>query len=216
METINKAKSVVDYYVICNKLKNVIRTGWKNWNVKRERLESVAEHVYGTQMLAIAMCSQYNYNIDFFKVVFMLAVHELEEAIIGDLTQWDIPADDKLNQGHNAVHMILKDLLQKEQIEQLIHEFDARQTKEAIFSYHCDKLECDIQSKLYDEEGCVDLNDQANNAVIKDPKVQEFLNTGKSWSEMWIEFGRARYNYDPNFTEVSEYVENNEISLVRK
>lgn len=41
----SKAENVVRYYVLCNKLKDVIRTGWKNWNVKRERLESVAEHI---------------------------------------------------------------------------------------------------------------------------------------------------------------------------
>ena len=40
------------------------RTGWKTWNVKRDRLESVAEHVYGVQMLAIAMKSEYSYDID--------------------------------------------------------------------------------------------------------------------------------------------------------
>lgn len=42
-----RAKNVVNYYVLCNKLKNIIRTGWKTWNVKRERLESVAEHIWG-------------------------------------------------------------------------------------------------------------------------------------------------------------------------
>lgn len=38
----NKEERVLNYYVLCNKLKDVIRTGWKNWNVKRDRLESVA------------------------------------------------------------------------------------------------------------------------------------------------------------------------------
>lgn len=57
--SMEKAKNVVRYYVLCNKLKDVIRTGWKDWNVKRERVESVAEHVFGTQSLAIAMCSEY-------------------------------------------------------------------------------------------------------------------------------------------------------------
>ena len=52
-----KEQKVLNYYVLCNKLKNVIRTGWKVWNVKRERLESVAEHIFGVQMLAIAMRS---------------------------------------------------------------------------------------------------------------------------------------------------------------
>lgn len=50
-----KEQKVLNYYVICNQLKDVIRTGWKDWNVKRERIESVAEHIYSVQMLAIAM-----------------------------------------------------------------------------------------------------------------------------------------------------------------
>lgn len=41
-----KEKRVIDYYVLCNKLKDVVRTGWKYWNVQRERVESVAEHIF--------------------------------------------------------------------------------------------------------------------------------------------------------------------------
>lgn len=210
-----KAKTVVDYYVLCNQLKNVIRTGWKNWNVQRKRIESVAEHVYGVQQLAIGMWSQYSYDVDIFKVILMLAVHELEETVIGDLTLWDIPANEKLSQGHNAVQTILKDFIEKEQIENLIFEFDGRQTREALFAYQCDKLECDIQSKLYDEEGCVDLSKQQGNTISEDENVKKLLMSGKTWSEMWLEFGRAKYHYDPNFTEVSCYVESTEISKVK-
>ena len=46
-KTINKAKNVIDFYVLCNKLKDLVRTGWKTWNVDRARIESVAEHIYG-------------------------------------------------------------------------------------------------------------------------------------------------------------------------
>ena len=52
----SKEQNIVNYYVICDSLKDVIRTGWKDWHVKRERLESVAEHTFSVQMLAIAMC----------------------------------------------------------------------------------------------------------------------------------------------------------------
>jgi putative hydrolase of HD superfamily len=72
-----KEKNVINYYVLCNKLKNVIRTGWKDWNVQRERLESVAEHIFGVQMLAISMKSEYNYDVDILKVIMMIAIHEL-------------------------------------------------------------------------------------------------------------------------------------------
>ena len=86
----NKEQSVIEFYVLCNKLKNIVRTGWKDWGVKRERVESVAEHIYGVQMLAIAMWSEYKYPIDIAKVIMMLAIHELEEVVIGDLTKFQI------------------------------------------------------------------------------------------------------------------------------
>ena len=43
----NREKSVIDFYVLTNKLKNVIRTGWLNWHVCSERVESVAETIFG-------------------------------------------------------------------------------------------------------------------------------------------------------------------------
>ena len=64
----SKEQNIIEFYLVCNKLKNIIRTGWKNWNVKKERLESVAEHIFEVQMLAIAMYSEYQYDIDRTKV----------------------------------------------------------------------------------------------------------------------------------------------------
>ena len=135
-----KKENVINYYVLCNKLKNVIRTGWKDWNVQSDRIESVAEHIFGVQMLALAMYSEYQYDIDIMKVIFMLAVHELGETVIGDLTQFQISKEDKEKIEHEAVHKILLDLHDGEQIEKLFLEFDSHSTKEALFSYQCDKL----------------------------------------------------------------------------
>lgn len=206
-----KEESVINYYVICNRLKNVIRIGWKNWNVQRERIESVAEHIFGVQMLAIAMKSEYQYDVDIMKVIFMLAVHELGETVIGDLTQFQISKDEKEKLEHQAVNKILSGLLDGNQIEQLFLEFDAHNTKESIFAYQCDKLECDLQSKLYDEEGCVDLNKQDGNDILRNPRVQELLKNGASWSTMWLRFGQQVYPYDNNFRAVSDYAINNDI-----
>ena len=161
----SKEQNVLKYYVLCNKLKDVIRTGWKDWHEKRARIESVAEHIYGVQMLAIAMNSEYQYNIDITKVIMMLAVHELEEILIGDLTQFQISKEEKLKIGHNAVEQVLCGLLDKNFIMDLIIEFDEQNTKEAKFAFYCDKLECDLQCKLYDEEKCVDKDNQENNTT---------------------------------------------------
>lgn len=208
----SKEEKVINYYVICNRLKNTIRTGWKDWNVQRERLESVAEHIYSVQMLAIAMKSEYQYDIDIMEVIFMLAIHELGETVIGDLTQFQISREEKEKMEHKAVHDILSGLLDGKVIEELFLEFDEHKTKEAMFAYQCDKLECDLQSRLYDEEGCVDLNNQESNRTMDSKIVKDLLKEGNSFSSMWLKFGQKMYPYDENFKAVSNYAINNKIS----
>ena len=207
----SKEKSVVDYYTLCSRLKNDVRTGWKNWNVQRERVESIAEHIYGTQMLAIAMKSEYQYDLDIEKVIKMLAIHELGEIIIGDLTQFQISRQEKEKIEHEAVHKILRSLKDGDDIEALFLEFDAHETKEANFAYQCDKLECDLQCKIYDEEGCVDLNKRKNDTIVAG-KQQELLNNGSSWSDMWITFDQQIIPYDQNFMAVAEYARTHSIT----
>ncbi len=206
------AKNVIEFYTFCNKLKSVIRTGWMDWHVNKDRLESVAEHVFGAQMLAIAMYSEYKYEIDFNKVLYMIAVHELEEILIGDLTQFQISREEKTKLGHEAVKKVLEPLSNKDYINSIVLEFDERKTPEADFAYHIDKLECDIQCKLYDESNCVDVHDVRNKLNFHDADVEKMLDEGKSWSEMWLYFGQKKYNYDKNFLEVSNYTKDNKIS----
>ena len=206
-----KEEKVINYYVLCNKLKDVVRTGWKDWKVKRERVESIAEHIYGVQMLAIAMKSEYQYDVDIFKVIFMLAIHELGETIIGDLTLFQITREEKQKIEREAVHKILSCLADKEIIEKLFLEFDKKETKEAIFAYQCDKLECDLQSKIYDQENCIELNNQDGNYTVDNDLVKEMLDSGDSFSDMWIKFGQQKYSYDDNFMAVSNYALSNEL-----
>ncbi len=206
-----KEQNVIEFYVLCNRLKDVVRTGWKNWGVQRERVESIAEHVYGVQMLALAMWSEFGYDIDIKKVLTMLAFHETEEIVIGDITCFDEASKTKAERGHDAIKRIFGKLESGADIEKLILEFDERQTPEARFAYFCDKLECDLQCKLYDEQSCVDLNSQENNSIAQSQGVKGMLDSGMSWSEMWIAFGQGRYNYDENFMAVSNFAKENNI-----
>ena len=207
-----KEEKVINYYVLCNKLKNVIRTGWKDWNVQRERLESVAEHIFGVQMLAIAMKSEYNYDIDILKVIMMIAIHELWETVIWDLTEFQISREEKERIEHEAVYKILKDLVDGDEIEKIFLEFDEHKTKEANFAYQCDKLECDLQCKLYDEEWCVDLIKQESCNAIENERVQNLLKQNKTWSEMWLQYDKEVIPYDENFKAIINYALNHKIN----
>ena len=207
-----RIKETVKFYALCNKLKNTIRTGWGIWNIKRDRVESVADHVYGTQMLAIAIYYQFNYNLDLRKILYMLAIHELEEIVIGDLVFCQISNEEKEIEGMKACENILKDILGKDEILSLVNEFNAKETKEAKFAYHCDKLEADLQAKLYDQEGCFDINNQPNNTIVNDPKVSELLRKEGNLSNAWIEFDRNKYLDDPVFINIIDYLKENDVN----
>jgi len=209
----NKAQKIIEYYTLTQKLKNQIRTGWQDWRVTGDRLESVAEHVYGVQMLAIAMYSEYCYIFDLKKVILMLAIHELEETMIGDLTMFMISREEKQEKAHKAISKILAPLAIGDELLDLILEFDERKTEEARFAFFCDKLECDLQAKLYDEEQRVILFGQENIATTANGEVRELLRSGKSWSEMWLTFSQNQYQYDENFLEVSNYALNHPIGI---
>lgn len=143
----------------------------------------------------------------------MLAVHELEEIVIGDLTPFEINRETKQQRGHSAVEKILENLTTKQEIQNLIFEFDNRKTKEAVFAYQCDKLEADLQCKLYDEENCVNLMAQENNIALEEANVKKLLKEeNNSWSRMWLRFGQQFSFYDDNFMKVSKYVMNNKIN----
>ena len=206
-----KIKDIMSFYALCSKLKDTIRKGPLTWNANRKRIESVAEHIYGVQMLAISIYYQFGYKLDLNKVIYMLAIHELEEIEIGDLAFYETTKEDKLEKGKNATDLILKDLIGKEEISKLLDEYNERKTDEAIFAYHCDKLECDVQMKLYDQEGCFDLNNQPNNPIIDLPSVRKALDSESSISNAWIEFDRSKFEDDPVFIEIINWLKDNNI-----
>jgi 5'-deoxynucleotidase YfbR-like HD superfamily hydrolase len=103
-------------------------------------------------------------------------------------------------------------LIDGETIENIFLEFDEHKTKESQFAYQCDKLECDLQCKLYDEEHCVEIDVEKDKDNVHDNTVMKLFEQGKSWSEMWLIFGQMRHNYDKNFMAVSNYALNHKIS----
>ena len=205
-----KFRQVCDFYVVTHKLKNLLRKGWIDWKVNSERIESVAEHVYGTQMLAFAIKSEFQLDVDIEKVVFMLAFHELGECLIGDISLTDERRAIKAQIEKEAVEKILAPVRDKQRILDLIDEYVACQTKEAKFAKFIDKFECDMQCKFYEEMGqtySLSENLDAEREISK--KSKEYHTT--KISKMWIENHKKMYGYDEFFKELADFVIENDI-----
>lgn len=207
-----KTKNLIQFYLLATSLKDKIRSGWKVWNIDRERVESVAEHIYGTCILAISIDSEFKLDIDIYKVVMMLVLHEIEEVKIGDLTPFDkITKEEKRKIGKQAVEEVLSPLCKGINYIELIEEFEKLETKEAKFAKMCDKLEADIQAKIYSEEKSIEMCDNKNAYLLQDDRIKGLLEKGaKTVADLYIEYDR------PVFTEkvvedIADYVKENEL-----
>lgn len=213
-----KIENAMRFYLLATKLKYRIRSGWdkKHWNVTSDRIESIAEHVYGTCVLAISLDSEFKLNLDMEKVLKMLTLHEIGEVLIGDITPFDeMTSIQKIELEHKAMKNVIGDLIDKDELFDLLVEFDGHKTKEAKFSYLCDKIEADIQAKVYQDKGYQrSLDDQKGNVVYKDPKIKEMIDSGaKTVFDIWYEWDKSKYEDDHVFKKVLNYIKDNNINL---
>lgn len=213
-----KIKSAMRFYLLATKLKYKIRSGWdkNHWNVSSERIESIAEHIYGTCILAISLDSEFQLNMDMEKVLKMLTIHEIGEVLIGDITPFDkISLEEKTKMEHRAMQNVLGDLFKKDELFNLLIEFDEHSTKESKFAYLCDKMEADIQAKVYQDMGYQhSLDDQENNVVFKSSKIKEMIDNGAQTAfDIWYEWDKSKFDDEPVFIKTLSYIKKNNTNL---
>ena len=214
---INKTKiqNICNFYAMAHRLKNILRSGPVVWQIDAERLESVAEHVYGTQMLALAINSEFNLGLDIAKVALMLAIHELSETILGDVSvaNQKMSGAEKRMAEMKAIETILAPLNNSQMIKDVFIEFEKRETREAKFAYFCDKLECSIQCKFYEETGCTDF-DKQREGVFAELIRQSKENGCKTFAKAWIEYDKNNFDFaefNQLFANIADYVADNDI-----
>lgn len=203
--------NIIEFYITANKLKNVIRTGWKEVKISAGRIESVAEHVYGSLVLAITIDSEYKLNLDMLKVLKMITISELSKVNLdSESTPINhVSKEDRINNAKETILNITKGLMNKDELLSLLDEYNALETKEAKFARNVSKLESDLQAKIYDLNGEFNLEDAIEDAKNY-PKdlAEKIVPQMKSASDGWILFDRQYYENDEIFKELSEDIEN--------
>ena len=211
-----KFQNICDFYVITHKLKNLIRKGWQQWDISADRLESVAEHIYGTQMLAIAFNNELELGLDIEKCILMLAIHELGESIVGDITILDGVSKEKKHELElEAITQILSPLKNTEYILMLFEEFENKSSKEAIFARMIDKMDCDLQCKFYEEMGKTDFS-KPRTGIDEEVRQRQIKKGDKTMAEMWLHHDRESCDYDENFKKFSDYILSKDIFKNKK
>lgn len=176
-----KCKNVIEFFKHNMVLYEKKRSGWdsKHWDVKG-KVETVSDHVYSTMCLAYSINKNYNLDVNIDKVLKMLLVHEFGEILIGDITPFDnVTVIEKQSIEHIAFKNVVSMLSNRDELYSLMSEFDEHSTKESKFAYMCDKLEAQLQAKVYFDKGLFkELNEYTDNIVLTSPKIQELIKNG--------------------------------------
>lgn len=193
-----------EYYKNYIKLCFRTRSGHNYWDVKGYR-ECVSDHVFGTVCLANIINHYYNLDIDIEKVNAMLALHETEEVIIGDITDFDSNVKIRNDYGRKYRNLVFYKLINSDYYKNLIDEFDNRDTKEAKFAYLCDKLEYLLQVKVYEENGAYDFSNMPSNVVTDSKIIKDIIGNGaSSVFEVHYEYDKNKFINNEIFSEILE------------
>lgn len=150
----------VEFFHLVGLLKNVKRTGWVNNGMALP--ESVADHMYRMGIMSFFLEGT---GVDKNRCMMMAIVHDLAEALAGDITPHDNVSDaDKHTLESNALEKMLSTLPQGEgSIAQLIRglwlEYEGASTPEAKAVKDLDKFEMIIQADEYEKSQGKDLSD---------------------------------------------------------
>lgn len=130
---------------LAGRLKTTARAGWGLRGIAAP--ESVAEHSHRVALLALVLASRE--PLDVARCVAMAVVHDLAEALVGDITPYDgVGADEKRSREETAMRELAA-LAGDGGLLDLWREYDAAATPEARFVKELDKLETVLQAAEY-------------------------------------------------------------------
>lgn len=140
METADRLERQIRFILEIDKLKTVLR---RSYILDGSRYENSAEHSWHLAVMALVLAEHANQPVDLCRVIKMLLVHDIVEVDAGDTYCYDEHANrDKAEREQRAADRLFGILPpdQRDELQALWEEFEARQTPEAKFAAALDRL----------------------------------------------------------------------------
>ncbi|TVT96727.1 hypothetical protein EJB05_24580, partial [Eragrostis curvula] len=155
----SSASSAIDFLTLCHRLKTTKREGWVRRGVQAP--ESIADHMYRMGVMALIAADLPGVDRD--RCVKMAIVHDIAEAIVGDITPSDnVPKEEKSRREKEALdHMceLLGGGPRAQEIRELWMEYEENASLEAKVVKDFDKVEMILQALEYEKEQGRDLEE---------------------------------------------------------
>ena len=141
-------REILDFLAFSERIKRETRHSW----LSDGRRESVAEHSWAMALMAIVVARHLEHSVDLARVLEMIVVHDLTEAVIGDIPAFEISAraNAKRDAEARAAEQI-RDALDPDtgrHVYALFLELWNNGTSEARLVHALDRLEVQVQHNM--------------------------------------------------------------------
>ncbi|CRK90832.1 CLUMA_CG004522, isoform A [Clunio marinus] len=143
-------RDYVKFLELVGNVKQLKRTGWVLRNVREP--ETVAAHMYRMSLLSFLIPE--SSALDQIKCMKLALIHDLAEAIVGDITPYcGIAREEKQRREHEAIIEIssLVPKISGEEILKLFEEYESQQTPESQWVKDCDRYDMIQQAFEYEK-----------------------------------------------------------------
>jgi putative hydrolase of HD superfamily len=184
----SEIRTILDFLALAERLKCELRHSW----LSNGRQESVAEHSWQMALMAMLMHRHLEGPVDLGKTLKMILTHDLVEAEVGDVPYFDRSERKTMKAAREraAIELIRTRLSGAigQEIYDLWHEYEAKQTLEAKFAGALDHLEVQAQHNLADIRTWTPIEydlvyTKMDQACAHDPFLAAFCEAVKEQSE---------------------------------
>lgn len=183
----DKIKKEAKLFLIFDMLGDLKRSGAVQWKVKREKTEYVKDHVFDLIIITKLIKPYLPKFVDIDKIIDYAIVHDLEEAITGDITGFEgVSKEEKNRVNKIAMDYLIDTYGDILTLNKLFNEFENSETIEAKILHMLDKISSSIPFMKYDNEELIDMdNSEIIESLRTNPGVVKLKQQGLTLGEIF-------------------------------
>lgn len=180
----------VKLFMIFDILGDTERTGPLLWQIDRERLEDVKNHILDLLLIARILKKYFPDNINFDKVADYILCHDLPEAITGDITKFEGVPDEEIKRVTAlAINYLIEKFNNVLDLATILNNFENKADIESKIAHMIDKVHSASTFLKYQSERNIDMNDPRIIPELRNhPFVVKKIEEGKDLGDIFFEF----------------------------
>lgn len=194
--TADKSQARLNYVLafvqIVRLLKTQRRTGWLDHHIAPEHVESIGDHMYRMSVISFLITNE---AINRDKCIKMAVVHDMAEALVGDITPFDPVAKPEKSRRELETMKYLSSIIAEynpkaaEEILELWLDYEEQRCVEARYVKDIDKLEMIQQAWDYEQQFGTKHNLDvfySSRSAIKTPEIGELCDAVIEQRTAWL------------------------------